>query len=100
MSAYYIISYDVVDQQGYELYAKEVAKLLPDYGASVLFSDNQAITVEGTKSQVNAVVVFPSKALALECYYSSEYQQIRKIRLRCVENSHFVLASDPAPSLL
>lgn len=96
MSAYYIISYDVVDQQGYELYASEVAKLLPSYGASVLFSDNQAVTVEGIHSQVNAIVVFPSKELALECYHSAEYQEIKKIRLRSVENSRFVLASDVA----
>jgi uncharacterized protein (DUF1330 family) len=94
MSAYYIISYDIVDQEGYELYASEVAKLLPNYGASVLFSDNQSITVEGTQSQINAIVVFPSKALALECYHSAKYQEIKKIRLRSVENSRFVLASD------
>jgi uncharacterized protein (DUF1330 family) len=94
MSAYYIISYDIVDQQGYELYAGEVAKLLPNYGASVLFSDSQAVTVEGIPSQVNAIVVFPSKAPALECYHSVEYQEIKKIRLRSVENSRFVLAGD------
>lgn len=94
MSAYYIISYDIVDQEGYELYASEVAKLLPNYGASVLFSDNQAITVEGAQSQINAIVVFPSKVLALECYHSGEYQEIKKIRMRSVENSRFVLASD------
>jgi len=94
MSAYYIISYDVIDQQGYELYASEVAKLLPVYGASVMFSDNQAVTVEGIPSQVNALVVFPSKELALECYHSAKYEEIKKIRLRSVENSRFVLAVD------
>lgn len=94
MSAYYIISYDVVDQQGYELYASEVGQLLPNYDASVLFSDNQAVTIEGVHSQINAIVVFPSKALALECYNSAEYQEIKKIRLRSVKNSRFVLAGD------
>ncbi|MNK01085.1 hypothetical protein D3C87_188780 [compost metagenome] len=92
MSAYYIISYDVIDQKGYELYASEVAKLLPMYGASVMFSDNQAITIEGTSSQVNAMVIFPSKELALDCYHSAKYEEIKKIRLRSVKNSRFVLA--------
>lgn len=94
MSAYYIISYNVVDQKGYELYASEVAKLLPAYGASVLFSDSQATTVEGTHSQVNAIVLFPSRELALECYNSEKYQEIKNIRLSAVENSRFVLAVD------
>ena len=94
MPAYYIISYDITDQKGYELYASEVAKLLPLYGASVLFSDDKAITVEGTASQVNAIVVFPNRELALECYQSEKYREIKKIRLRSVENSRFVLASD------
>ena len=65
MSAYYIISYDVVDQQGYELYASEVGQLLPNYDASVLFSDNQAVTIEGVHSQINAIVVFPSRLSAI-----------------------------------
>ena len=72
----------------------EVAKLLPAYGASVLFSDSQATTVEGTHSQINAIVLFPSRELALECYNSEKYQKIKNIRLSSVENSRFVLAVD------
>jgi len=92
MPAYYIISYDVIDQKGYEHYASEVARLLPSYGASVMFSDSQATTIEGVHSQVHAIVVFPSRESALECYQSEKYQEIKKIRLKSVENSRFVLA--------
>ncbi|MDM1296501.1 DUF1330 domain-containing protein [Sphingobacterium sp. N143] len=94
MSSYYIISYDIVDQQGYEHYASEVAQLLPQYGAYVLFSDDSALTVEGDASQVNAIVVFPTRESALQCYQSSKYQEIKKIRIKSVKNSRFVLATD------
>ena len=94
MAAYYIISYDVIDQKDWELYVNEVAKLFPKYGASVLLSDDKALTIEGTSYQINAVVVFPSKELALECYNSKEYLEIKKIRLRSTVNNRIVLASN------
>lgn len=94
MSAYYIISYDVVDPVGYEQYASEVAKLLPEYGASVILSDDKGITLEGRRSQVNAIVVFPTQECALACYHSAKYKEIKSIRLRSVENSRFVLVVD------
>lgn len=94
MSAYYIISYDVIDREVYEKYAQEVADLLPTYGASVMLADDQGITLEGMENGVNAIVVFPSKESALDCYRSEAYNKIKPLRLRSVRNSRFVLVSD------
>lgn len=94
MAVYYIISYDIINQEGWELYVAEVAKIFPRYGATVLLSDNKATTIEGTNNQINAIVVFPTKELALECYNSKEYFEIKKIRLLSTVNNRIVLASD------
>lgn len=94
MAVYYIISYDVIDREGWELYVNEVAKLFPKYGASVLLSDDKAIAIEGKNNQINAIAVFPSKELALECYNSKEYLEMKKIRLRSTINNRIVLASN------
>ncbi|MGS2739449.1 DUF1330 domain-containing protein [Sinomicrobium sp. M5D2P17] len=94
MPAYYIISYNVIDASGYEVYVSGVANLLPAYGAEVLVSDAEGLTVEGNPSQINAIVVFPSKELALACYNFREYQNIKKIRLKTTKSSRFVLVGD------
>ncbi|MBC9794636.1 DUF1330 domain-containing protein [Sinomicrobium weinanense] len=92
MKAYYIISYDILDGEGYPEYVEAVVNLLPKYGAEVLVSDLNATPIEGEAKDVNAIVVFPSREQALACYHSEEYRQIKKIRIKTTRNGQFILA--------
>lgn len=94
MAAYYIISYDITDREGYPAYVSAVANLLPKYGAEVLVSDLEAIPIEGEAKDVHAIVVFPSKELALECYHSEAYQKIKALRIKTTRNGQFILAEN------
>ena len=92
--AYFIISYDVINQEEYQNYGPAVLQLLEKYDASVVVSDTGAVALEGDSKMVHAIVRFPSEEQALQCYHSVEYEDIKKIRLNSTINCNMILASN------
>src|SRR5688500_17081785 len=92
MAVYYINSYDIESIEEFKKYAPAVYPLLQKYGAKVLAADTEVIVMEGTARTMNAIIRFPSKEAALNCYNDPEYQEIKKIRINSTKNCTMVLA--------
>lgn len=94
-AVYYIGTYDIDNMEEFKNYPPKVAQLLTKYGAEVLASDIDAITLEGTARTMNAVIRFPSMEAAMGMYNDPEYQEhVRPIRLRSTSNCTMVLAKE------
>ena len=91
MSVYYINSYDIIDPKEFSKYGPAVFPILQKYGAEVLASDINGVAVEGQPRKMNAIIRFPSLEAALECYRDPDYQPVKEIRQRSVENCTMVL---------
>lgn len=94
MAAYYINSYDIVDMELFSQYPPAVIALLEKYGASVVASDLEGVAVEGSPRMMNAIIRFPSQEAALQCYQDPEYQPLKAIRLKAVQNCTMVLVKE------
>ncbi len=92
MNVYYIISYDIHNAEEFKKYPQEVLPLFEKYGAEILVSDTEAMPIEGSAKTMNAVVKFPSKEIALQCYHDPTYQEVKKIRINSTSNCSIVLA--------
>jgi len=99
VSAYIIVSYDIVDPKGYEGYVPGVVPLLQKHGAEILVADYEAKALEGERRNVYVVLRFESEAAALDWYNDPAYGPVKKIRLDSTDNSNAVLAKQfEAPS--
>ncbi|WP_276371175.1 DUF1330 domain-containing protein [Chryseolinea sp. H1M3-3] len=94
MNVYYIISYDIHNSEEYQKYPQGVLPLFEKYGAEILVSDREAMLIEGSTKTMNAVVKFPSKEIALQCYHDPAYQEVKKIRINSTSNCSIVLAKE------
>jgi uncharacterized protein (DUF1330 family) len=92
MNVYYIISYDIHNEEEYKKYPQSVLPLFEKYGGEILVSDTEAMAIEGPVKTMNAVVKFPSKEIALQCYHDPAYQEAKKIRIASTANCSIVLA--------
>ena len=92
MAVYYINSYDIENIEEFKKYAPAVFPLLQKYGTKVLAADTEVIVIEDTAKTMNAIIEFPSKEAALNCYNDPEYQAIKKIRINSTKNCTMVLA--------
>ena len=94
-SVFYIGTYDIDNMEEFKNYPPKVAQLLVKYGAQVLASDVEAVTLEGKARTMNAITKFPSMAAAMGSYNDPEYQEhIRPIRLRSTSNCTMVLVKE------
>ncbi|CAM1341040.1 DUF1330 domain-containing protein [Tenacibaculum aestuarii] len=92
MPVYFIISYDIVDFELFQNYPPKVAALLQDYEGEILVSDTEAIAIEGEKKMMHAILKFPSKELAMECFNSKAYQEAKPFRQNSTKDNTVVLA--------
>lgn len=97
MAAYVIISYDVIDPEGYEGYVPGVLPLLEKHGAEILVAEFDAQPLEGSKRSVYAVLRFPSEEAARNWHGDPDYEPVRKIRLDSCANNSLVLAKTFVP---
>jgi uncharacterized protein (DUF1330 family) len=93
---YFMISYDIVDAELFKTYGPGLIPLLRKYQAEVLASDTEAILFEGAAKRMNAIIKFPSKEAAVDCYNDPDYQPIKKIRVDSTENCTMVLVKELA----
>jgi len=91
MPVYYMNSYDIINADEYEKYGPLAIPLIMKYGGEVLAADTDALAVEGTAKNMNAIIRFPSEEAALSCYNDPEYQEVKKIRLNSTSNCSMVL---------
>ena len=97
MPAYIIVSYDIVDSEGYESYVPGVLPLLKKHGAEILVADYDAQCLEGEKRSVYVVLRFDSEEAARAWYNDSAYEPVRKIRLGSCNNNNLVIAKQFVP---
>ena len=91
MPVYYMNSYDIINADEYQKYGPLAIPLIMKYGGEVLAADTDAVAVEGTAKNMNAIIRFPSEDAALNCYNDPEYQEVKKIRLNSTSNCSMVL---------
>lgn len=92
VSAYIIVSYDIVDHEGYDGYVHGVVPLLQKHGAEVLVAEYEARPLEGDARSVYVVLRFASEEAALAWYNDPAYEPVRNIRFGSCANNHMVLA--------
>jgi len=82
---YWIVSIDVIDQQGFSEYASRTPRALSKYGARFLSRAGPFTVPEGTFRTRNTIIEFPSYEAALSCWNSEEYQTAREFRIGAAE---------------
>jgi uncharacterized protein (DUF1330 family) len=97
MAAYMIVSYDIVDADGFEGYVPGVMPLLAKHGAEILVADSGAQVLEGEQRDMYVVLRFESEEAALGWYNDPDYAPVKKIRLDSTVNGNVVLARQYVP---
>lgn len=75
MVAYWIARVTVHDPEGYGEYAKRAGPAIEAQGGRFLARGGDYTQLEGREHARNVIVLFPSRAQALACYNSPEYQE-------------------------
>lgn len=84
---YWIAFVTVTDPDAYVGYQQLAPAAFAKYGARFLARSGAAETLEGDEWQRHVVIEFESKAQALACYNSPEYQEARGHRaMACSAN--------------
>jgi uncharacterized protein (DUF1330 family) len=97
VAACVIVSYDVVDPEGFAGDVPGVMPLLAKHGAEVLVADTGARAMEGEKRSAYVVLRFASEEAAMGFYNDADYAPIKKIRLDSTANGNLVIAKPFAP---
>lgn len=97
MAVYFIASYNIEDQQGYEGYVPGVMPLLQKHNAEILVADYEAKPIEGEARGVNVVLKFESEEAAMNMYNDPDYEPVKKIRLTSTTNGTLLLAKQFVP---
>jgi uncharacterized protein (DUF1330 family) len=97
MAAYVMVSYDVVDPEGFAGYVPGVMPLLAKHGAEVLVADMDARVMEGEKRSAYVLLRFASEEAAMGFYNDPDYAPVRKIRHDCTANGSFAITKPFAP---
>ena len=78
---YWIARVDVHDPEAYRRYVAANGDVFRRFGAKFLVRGGTHEAVEGTSSERNVVLEFPSYADAVACYRSPEYQPVMAMRV-------------------
>ena len=77
---YWILSIEVTQQEPFMAYASQTGPTLQKYGGRFLVRAGNFQSVEGQARSRNTIIEFPSYQAALDCWNSTEYQALAKIR--------------------
>lgn len=81
MVAYIIVKAEITDKVKYQEYLKAVPGIIERYGGKAIVRGGKTETLEGPPNNKRIVVLeFPSMKKAKEFYYSTEYQEAKKLR--------------------
>ncbi len=92
MSAYFIASYAIVDQEKYDEYTAAVLPGLMKHSAEPVVVAHGLEASEGTAPQTYIVLKFASEEAARGWYDDPDYQPLKAIRLAATENGTAVIA--------
>ena len=93
MSAYVIVSYDIVDREAYEPYLAGVVPVLKKHGAEIVVADFDAKPLEGELRSVYVVLRFPSEEAARAWHDDPDYAPVKQLRYETCENNNMVIAT-------
>jgi uncharacterized protein (DUF1330 family) len=93
--AYWIAFVTVTDTDAYAGYQQHAPAAFAKYGAEFLVRGGEAQTMEGDDWQRHVVIMFESKAQALACYNSPEYQAARVKRMGACKANIVIIDSLP-----
>ena len=94
MSVYVINSYDITDPEEFKKYGPLVFPIILKHGGQVLASDVGGVAIEGKAKTMNAVIRFPSKEAAYNCYNDPAYTPIKKIRINSTTNTSIIMVHE------
>ena len=80
MSKGFWLGTTTVTNPAFAEYVEAFQPWIESLGGSVFAKDVDGQTVEGKGGQLAVIIAFPSKQAAIDAYYSSEYQEISKLR--------------------
>ncbi|GEM81491.1 DUF1330 domain-containing protein [Vibrio superstes] len=90
MTAFFVINYDVTDQELYAQYnpgsAQTTFSTIAKHGGEIIVGTNEEISVSGTPSHVRVIIQFPTKESALAWHNDPEYADAKAIRLAATTN--------------
>lgn len=86
MAYYFIATYEVVAEDIYEAYAREVGETLEKHGGVRIVSDRRPDLLEGAGSLTHVVIEFPTESDARAWYSDSDYQPLLALRLAATAN--------------
>lgn len=92
---YWIAFVTVTDPARYAGYQEEAPAAFAKYNARFLARGGEAETLEGDRFERHVVIEFDSKAQALACYQSPEYQAARAHRDAACEANIVVVEGLP-----
>ncbi|MBT4503567.1 MAG: DUF1330 domain-containing protein [Gemmatimonadetes bacterium] len=99
MSYYFVVNYDITDQEKYEQYVQAVVPTLIQSSGEILVVDHEPNYLEGNSRNTLVVLEFESEAAAMKWYNSPEYQAIVHLRIDASEGwfrgaPQFVMPTD------
>jgi uncharacterized protein (DUF1330 family) len=97
VSAYVIVSYDIVDREVYTSYVDRAVPILAKHGGELLVADADARPLEGKPRSVHVVLRFASEEAALTWYHDPAYVAVKRIRVAACDNTSMVLAKEHVP---
>lgn len=93
MSAYFILSQTITDQQTYcESYLPQALAIFTRHGAEVVVAELEAKPLQGIPPQGVVVLRFPSEQAIRDCLDDPEYQPLNQLRLDLTQTGHAVIA--------
>ncbi len=78
--AFWVVTGDVSDPEGYKAYVAENANAFRKYQARFIVRGGKSETAEGRPRSRAVVIEFPSFEAAVECYRSPEYKKAKALR--------------------
>lgn len=92
MSAFVLVEVTIEDLEVYEEYKKLTPASVQAFGGKFVIRGNPVQVMEGEWKYDRLVMLeFPSKEIALEWYYSKEYQKAKEIREKASSANFFIV---------
>ena len=97
MPAYYLFDvHEITDEKSMDQYRQAVHETVKQFGGRYLSVGGEVSIVEGNWRPVFPVLIeFPSAKHARDWYKSSEYEQIKDLRLRATRGNAILLDAAP-----
>ncbi|OCH49619.1 DUF1330 domain-containing protein [Vibrio cyclitrophicus] len=90
MTAYYVVNYDIADEELYAQYNPGLnhvtANTVAKHGGEILVATSEGQTLSGQCLQMKVIIQFPSREAALAWDNDIEYRDAKLIRLAATTN--------------